>query len=346
MTGESADSMRCPDAGPPPGSSVLVTGATGFTGSLLTRRLVARGAHVTALVRPGSSVAHLSDAGVTWVRGEISDGDLIAEAMRGKQYVFHVAAAYRRVGLSEDEYRRVHVTSTMRLAERAARVAGFKRFVHVSTIGVHGSISDPPANELSPLRPGDAYQRTKAAAESWIRDFAAAEGLPCTIMRPCGIYGPGDRRLWKLFRIVQLGVFPIVGRGRHLYHLIHVEDLVTALMLAAVHPNAIGESFIVGNREWTSLDHMASVIAGSLGRRVRLVYLPVAPFVVCAAACEVICRPLGLAPPLHLRRVGFFTKDRAFDTSKLRRVLGFAPLRGNDEGLADTTRWYVDHGWL
>ena len=342
MIGERTDAI----AGPLSGSSVFVTGATGFTGSLLTRRLVARGTHVTALARSGSRIAHLADLDITWVRGNIGDGTLIAEAMRGKHYVFHLAAAYRRAGLTEAEYQRVHVTSTRQLAEQAARVVGFRRFVHVSTIGVHGDISDPPANELSPFRPGDAYQRTKAAAEVWLRDFAATKGLPCTIVRPCGIYGPGDRRLWKVFRIAQLGVFPIVGRGRHLYHLIHVEDLVTALLLAAVHPSAVGESFIVGNREWTTLEHMARVIAGALGRRVRLVYLPVAPFVLFAAACEAICRPLGLEPPLHLRRVGFFTKDRAFDTSKLYRLLGFAPARSNDEGLVDTTRWYVDHGWL
>ena len=346
MTGESTDASARSDAGPPPGSPVLVTGATGFTGSVLTRRLVARGARVTALVRPGAGVGHLADAGITWVRGDIGDGALVAEAMRGQRYVFHLAAAYRRAGLPEAEYRRVHVTSTMRLAEHAARVAGFRRFVHVSTIGVHGDVSDPPADERSPFRPGDVYQRTKADGELRIRDFAEAEGLPTTIMRPCAIYGPGDRRLWKLFRMARLGVFPLIGRGRRLYHLIHVEDLVTALLLAAGHPGAIGESFIVGNREWTTLDHMVRVVARALGRRVRFVRLPAAPVVACAAACEAVCRPLGLEPPLHLRRVAFFTKDRAFDTSKLNRVLRFVPARGNDDGLTDVARWYVNHGWL
>lgn len=346
MTGTCNGVARRQEDGPAPGSAVLVTGATGFTGSVLTRRLVERGARVTALARQGSRVSHLAGADVSWIRGEIGDGALIAEAMRGKQYVFHLAAAYRRAGLSEAEYWRVHVTGTKRLAERAAQQAGFRRFVHVSTVGVHGNVSDPPADERSPMRPTDAYQRTKAAAECWIRDFASVEGLPCTVIRPCGIYGPGDRRLWKLFRIAQLGVFPAVGRGRRLYHLIHLEDLVTALLLAAVHPGAVGETFIVGNREWTTLDHMARVIGGALGRRVRFVRLPVAPFIAGAAACEAICRPLGLEPPLHRRRVSFFTKDRAFDTSKLRRTLGFAPAIGNDEGLVDTARWYLDNGWL
>ena len=338
--------MNDQDPGPAPGSSALVTGATGFTGSLLTRRLVARGVRVTALTRPGSSIAHLAGIDVTWIRGDISDGDVIAGAMRGMHYVFHLAAAYRTARLPESEYERVHVTSTLRLAEQAARVAGFRRFVHVSTIGVHGDVDDPPGDESSPIRPGDSYQRTKAAAELRIRSFADGEGLPCTIIRPCGIYGPGDRRLWKLFRIAKFGVFPIIGRGRGLYHLIHVEDLVAALLLAAVHPDAVGQTFIAGNRDWTTLEQMVRTVGRALDRRVRFVHLPAAPFVVLAGACEAVCRPLGLEPPLHRRRIGFFTKDRAFDTSKLRRTLGFTPARGNEDGLEETARWYVNHGWL
>ena len=333
-------------AAPPAGASALVTGASGFTGSALVRRLVERGVRVTAIARPGSRLDHLADADVTWVRGEVDDAETIAAAAAGAEYVFHLAAAYREARRSEADYRRVHVTSTERLAACVARRSGFRRFVHVSTIGVHGHIADPPADEHAPFRPDDDYQRTKAAAEEWLHEFAAAERLPYTVIRPCAIYGPGDRRLWKLFRLVQWGVFPLLGRGRGLYHLIHVEDLVTALMRAAVHPAAAGESFIAGNPEWTTLEHIARVIAGALGRRVRVVRLPAAPFTVAAAACEAACRPLGFEPPLHRRRVAFYTKDRAFDTSKLRRMLGFTPAHETDAGLIETARWYVDQGWL
>ena len=91
---------------------------------------------------------------------------------------------------------------------------------------------------------------------------------------------------------------------------------------------------------------MAHVIAGALGRRVRVVRLPAGPFRMAAAGCELACRPFGLDPPLHRRRVAFYTKDRAFDTSKLRQILGFTPERGTDAGLVETARWYVDQGWL
>ena len=333
-------------AAPPAGATALVTGATGFTGSLLVRRLVERGVRVTALVRPDSRLDHLADLDVVWVRGEIDDEAAIARATARAEYVFHLAAAYREAKCSEADYRRVHVTSTKLLAAGVARAPGFRRFVHVSTIGVHGHIAHPPGDERTPFRPDDDYQRTKAAADEWVRRFADAEGFACTVIRPCAIYGPGDRRLWKLFRFVQFGLFPLLGRSRGLYHLVHVEDLVTSLLRAAVHPRAAGESFIAGDPEWTTLEHMAQVIAGALGRRVRVVRLPAGPFRMAAAGCELACRPFGLDPPLHRRRVAFYTKDRAFDTSKLRRILGFTPVHGTDAGLVETARWYVDQGWL
>lgn len=336
-----------PTAGPPPGASALVTGASGFTGSVLVRRLVERGVRVTAIARRGSKVDHLADLQVAWVRGEIDDADTVARAAAdGTEYVFHLAAAYREARASRATCRRVHVDGTKRLASRAARLPGCKRFVHVSTVGVHGHIADPPADEEAPFRPDDDYQRTKAEAEQWLRAFARTEALPCTVVRPCAIYGPGDRRLWKLYRMAQGGVFPVLGAGRRLYHLIHVDDLVAALLRAAVHPAAAGETFIAGNPEWTTVEHMVQVIGGVLGRRVRIVRLPAAPFRLAAAACEALCRPFGIEPWLHRRRVAFFTKDRAFDTSKLRRVLGFTPGRGTDDGLAETARWYVEQGWL
>lgn len=332
--------------GPPPGSSALITGATGFTGSVLVRRLVERGVRVTAIARAESRLDDLADLDVAWVRGEVDDPTVIDAATAKVDYVFHLAAAYREARRTTDDYWKVHVTSTERIAARVARRPGFKRFVHVSTVGVHGHVEDPPADEHAPFRPDDDYQRTKAAAEQWLHRFARAEGLPYTVIRPCAIYGPGDRRLGKLFRMAQWGVFPLLGWSRGLYHLVHVEDLVAVLMLAAIHPAAAGEAFIAGHSEWTTLERMARVIAGALGRRVRVFRLPVLPFQAAAAACEAACRPFGLEPPIHRRRVAFYTKDRAFDTSKLQRVLGFTPERSTDDGLIDTTHWYVDHGWL
>jgi nucleoside-diphosphate-sugar epimerase len=118
------------------------------------------------------------------------------------------------------------------------------------------------------------------------------------------------------------------------------------MMIGAGHESAVGEEFIVGNPEATTLEDVARTVGRALGHRVRVIRLPVWPFFAAAAACEAVCRPFGLEPPLYRRRVAFYTKDRAFDTRKLREVLGYSVRYSNEEGISQTTRWYRAQGWL
>ncbi len=328
------------------GAQVLVTGATGFTGSVLVRHLTAAGARVRAIARPSSRVEALADLDIEWVRGQVYDRSTVRTAAAGVHYVFHLAAALREARSSEDIYRRVHCTSTRLLAEAAAQTPGFKRFVHVSTIGVHGHITHPPANETAPFHPDDGYQRTKAEAEQWFRTYASMRGVPHVVIRPCAIYGPGDRRLLKLFQMAARGAVPMLGHSRGLYHLIHVEDLAGVVIRSAVHPAARNEVFIAGSQTAVTLTGIVRIIERTLGRRVRIVRVPAWPFFALAAVCETVCRPLRLEPPLYRRRVAFYTKDRAFDTRKLQDVLGYTPLFTDEAGLSQTTRWYLAQGWI
>lgn len=330
----------------PEGCTVLVTGATGFTGRVLLRKLCAMPVRVRALARESSSRAELEALPVEWVTGQVYDEKAVAQAMQGVQYIFHVAAAFRSPGIGEDEYRRVHAVSTRLLAEAALRQPDFHRMVHVSTVGVHGHIANPPAAETAPFAPGDLYQTTKAEAETWLHEFARAHRLPYSVIRPAAIYGPGDRRLLKVFKMASAPVFPLLGRGKCLYHLIHVDDLTDAFLLAATHPRALGEAFICGNPAATPLLEMGQIIADELHCPFRPVRLPATPFFWAAAVTEAICKPLHVPPPLYRRRVAFFTKDRSFDTQKIRNRLGFASRWSNEEGLRATARWYVRHHWL
>ncbi len=330
----------------PAGTRVLVTGATGFTGTVLVRRLVGMGLDVRAIARESSDLAALEDLDITWFRGDVFDPETVREACAGVTHIFHVAAAFRVSGIADSVYHDVHVTSTQLLAQAALEQPGFKRFIHVSTVGVHGHIENPPANEETPFHPGDIYQETKAEAETWLHAFAAEQNLPYTVIRPAAIYGPGDTRLLKLFKMAMRPVFVLLGSGKCLYHLIHVEDLVGAMILAATATSALGEAFICGNPASMTLEGIGRIAAETLGHKVRVVRLPAWPVFLAADLCEAICRPLHLKPPLYRRRVAFFTKDRSFDTSKLRDVLGYTCRHTNEEGIADTARWYREHGWL
>jgi len=179
---------------------VLVTGATGFTGGHLARALASGGYAVRAFVRDPAQAASFSDfPGIEPAVGTLEDRASLDRAVRGIDVVYHIAAIYRQAGLPDARYRAINATAVRSVIEAAA-AAGAKRVVHCSTVGVHGDVEHPPANEDAPLRPGDVYQETKVEGEAVARAAAADTGLEVVIARPTGIYGPGDRRLLKLFR--------------------------------------------------------------------------------------------------------------------------------------------------
>lgn len=330
----------------PAGTPVLVTGATGFTGIVLTRKLVEAGLKVSAVARESSNLAPLSDLEITWFRGDVFDEKVMRQAVDGQEYVFHVAAAFREAKSTEQDYWNVHVRSTQIICEEVLKNPEFKRYVHVSTIGVHGHIKNPPATEESRFSPGDGYQRTKLQAEEWLNGYATANRLPYTIIRPAAIYGPGDQRLLKLFKMALKPFFLLLGNGKCMYHLVHVDDLTNTFIIAATHPHALGETFISGANEPIAIADIARIVAEHFSKKIRVIRLPIGPFFLAADICEAICKPLRIEPLIYRRRVAFYSKDRQFDVSKMRNILEYVPRHGNKEGIIETADWYVEQGWL
>jgi dihydroflavonol-4-reductase len=323
----------------------LVTGATGFTGGHLARRLAARGDAVRALARNPAAGAELTAAGIAVVAGDLREAATLAHATAGVDVVYHIAALYRQAGLSDDTYRAVNATAVRQLIEAAAR-NGVRRVVHCSTVGVHGDIERPPANEDAPLAPGDVYQATKLEGEQLAREAGARSGVEVTIVRPTGIYGPGDRRLLKLFRGVARRRWITLGRGEIYYHLTYIDDLVDGLLLSGEHPAAANRTYILAGGEVTTLNALVALVADVAGVPPPRLHLPVWPVWTAGAVCEALCAPLGVEPPLYRRRVDFFTKSRAFDISRARGEIGYAPRVGLREGIGRTLDWYRQHAWI
>ena len=327
---------------------VLVTGATGFTGGHLARHLASRGDEVRALVRAGSAAAArqaLAAAGVQLIEGDLRDRASLERACAGVEVVYHIAAIYRQAGLRDEEYRAVNAGAVRDVIVVAAR-GGARRVVHCSTVGVHGDVEHPPANEDAPLRPGDIYQQTKLEGEEAARDAGRSAGIEVVIARPTGIYGPGDRRLLKLFRGVARRRFVVLGNGRIFYHLTYIDDLVEGFRLCGEVPAAAGRTYILAGGEVTTLDELIGLVAEEARVARPKLRLPVWPFWIAGAVCETICAPLGIEPPIYRRRVDFFTKSRAFDISRARAELGYAPRVTLREGIRRTLDWYRDAGWL
>lgn len=323
---------------------ILVTGATGFTGGALARELRRRGHTVRALVRNAAAAADLAKAGMELVEGDIRDSAAVASAAEGCRSIYHIAAVFRTAGHPDSYYHDVNVGGTLNVLN-AARKHGVERIVHCSTIGVHGDVEVIPCTEDGPLAPGDIYQRTKLIGEQMALE-AFNKDLNGVVFRPASIYGPGDLRLLKMFKAIHRRQFLMIGDGKTLWHPVYIDDLVNGIILCGTVDAALGNVFILAGDRYMSLNEWTATIAGAVNRPVPRLRIPYFPIKMAAIACEAVCKPLGVEPPLHQRRAGFFVKNRAFDISRARDVLGYRPQVSIAEGVQKTAEWYFREGHL
>jgi nucleoside-diphosphate-sugar epimerase len=210
---------------------------------------------------------------------------------------------------------------------------------------VHGDIASPPGDENSPITPADYYQETKFQGEQEVARLVA-RGLPATILRPMAIYGPGDpARFLFLFRAARRGRFLMFGDGRTFYHPLYIDNLVDAFELAGEQPGR-GEVYLIGDERYYTLDDLVKAVGVSLEVDVKITHLPFLPLWVASVACEAVCTPLGIEPPLFRRRADWFRQNRAFSIDRAKTGLGYVPRVDLPTGLARTAAWYRQHGYL
>ena len=192
--------------------------------------------------------------------GDLTDTDSLRRALEGVEVVYNIAALYREAGRPVAEYRAVNAVAVGQIVE-LAKAAGARRVVHCSTVGVHGDVEHPPANEDAPLRPGDVYQETKLEGEQIGRESARRAGIELVIARPSGIYGPNDRRLFKIFGAVAQRRFVMLGSGANYYHVTYIDDLCDGFMLCGSVPAAAGRTYILAGAEVTTLRELVDITA-------------------------------------------------------------------------------------
>ncbi len=323
---------------------VAISGATGFLGSHLLRRFLADGHSVAALARSADKTSQLPD-GTETIVADINDGEAVARLVDRADVVIHTVSNFRVASGPPESYRRINVEGTLNILEAACK-ANVRRFVHCSTIGVHGHVAVTPGDEEAPYNPGDLYQETKLEAEQLVRSRVGTTGTEIVVVRPCSMYGPGDLRMLKMFRMLAKGRFFKVGPCRENFHAGFIDDVVEAFVAAATQPGIDGEVFIVGGDRFVPLDEYIDTAARAVGADPPKLRLPYGAMHAAAWACERVCVPLRVEPPLHVRRVRFFRNNRAFSIEKARRVLGYEPRVALEEGMGRTVEWYRSSGLL
>ncbi len=320
----------------------LITGGTGFIGSRLALRCHEAGEQVRVLGRlnthaEGQNTEELERKGIEFVDGSVTDPEAVGRACGGIEVVYHLAAAQHEANVPDSYFYEVNVDGTRTVLEKAVE-CGVSRFVHGSTIGVYGIGTDGPVTDDSPLEPDNIYGITKLEGEKVVRSYF--NRLPIAIARIAETYGPGDRRLVKLFKGIARKRFFMIGNGENLHALVHIDDLIDGLRLAATRGEATGKTFVLAGSEAISTNDMVGGIAEALQVRRPKLRVPLWPLMAAAVAMESTLKPLGIQPPLHRRRMNFFVKSFEFTCRMARSTLGYQPKVGIAEGAAATAAWY------
>lgn len=328
---------------------LLVTGATGFIGSRLALHAHRAGIDVIAAGRVDSEIEtqraeELRNAGVRLATGTFDDPEHLRTTLAERDCVIHLAAAQHESHMPDEYFRRINVDGTRALLS-AACDAGVRRFIYGSSIGVYGaSLNDELLDEESALRPENIYTQTKLEAERVTAEFSSK--LDTCVIRISETYGPSDLRLLKLFRAIDRGQFVMLGPGTNRRQCMHVNDVIRVLLLAAHHPNAVGQTFVIAGRQAMTSNEMVQAIAAAMHCRAPSTHVPLWPFNALARVMETVLPPFGIQPPLHGRRLDFFTKSFVFSTTKVQTLLGFQPEIDFVSGAEDTARWYRARGLL
>ncbi len=313
------------------GRTVLVTGGSGYFGSILVDKVLAAGDRVRVL---DVNEPPPRD-GVEVVRGDVRDRSLVTDACDGVDVVLHNVA---QVPLARDRelFWSVNVlgTANVLLAARDQRV---EKVVHTSTSAIYGIPAQNPVDEESPAAPLEAYGRAKLEAETLCRE-AAASGLDVTIVRPRTILGHGRLGIMAmLFELVDEGAPVLVLDGGHnRYQFVHGDDLADACLLASRRPGST--SYNIGAREFGSMRETLEALCEHAGTGARVRSMPSAP----ARVGMQVASTIGLAPfaPYHWLLYG---ESLWFDTSKAESELGWSPTHTNISMVIESFEWWRGH---
>ena len=330
----------------------LVTGATGFIGHHLVKRLTERGQQVSCLVRRDSDRSGVEGFDPNYCIGDVTDLNSLRRALHGVDVVYHLAGLTK--SLRSDELMRVNELGTRNLSLACAERTSAPVLVVASSLAAAGpAVSDRPRCETDPPRPVSVYGRSKRAGELAAREFAAQ--VPTTIVRPPIVFGEGDKDGFNLFQgISRLGIHLVPGLRDYQFSAIHASDLAVALTVAAEQGRRIEQPedasgiYFAADEQTVSYAEFGRMIGRSLGRpHAWVVHAPGAAVWTLSAFNELVSQIRGRPHILNLDKAREATAGSwACSSAVLSRETGFRCELSLGERIEQTVDWYVSQGWL
>lgn len=304
---------------------VLVTGAAGFIGARLALHLAAAGVPVRALVRDITHATRVQRGPLELSRGDVTESASLMTALADIDTVFHCAALVTGDALPYEDFHSVNVVGTQNLLSACRAQARELRVVHVSSVGVYGTIArGTVADEAHPTAPRSHYGVSKLAAEQVVL-AAHQAGLPTVIARPMWVYGADSPGVVRLFRLIARQRMLLLGNAGNAIQPLAVDDLVDGLVRCATVPAIEGEIFNFAGPQPMATATLCYNIAQALGVPAPRLRIPLWAAILAARVCEAAYPRAWGKAPINREKLGFFITEHAYSIAKAARVLGWQP---------------------
>jgi nucleoside-diphosphate-sugar epimerase len=327
--------------------NILVTGATGFIGSFVAEKLLAKGYNVRCLIRKTSNLRWLEGKNYELVEGSLSNINSLEKATQDVDYIYHIAGNTSAKNL--DEYIQGNCNGTINLIEAALKNApNLKRFIYVSSQTACGpalSLNNPTIEGL-PLNPITDYGHSKKLAEEAVKSYI--DKLPFTIIRPPAVYGPRDTEIYSIFKMINSRICAYMGFNKKILSLVYVDDLTDGIINSAEATTTLGKTYFITSEEFYDWKDIYNLIKKELNKNFTLnIYLP--HFLVLGAgAISGFIGSFSKKPPVfnYQKGIDFIQQYWICSPKSATKDFGYRQKVSLQQGIKETIKWYKDMKWL
>jgi nucleoside-diphosphate-sugar epimerase len=325
---------------------VLITGGNGFIGSHLVEALYKKDYEIICIVRKSSNLKWIKNIPVKFIYGDITKKESIGNLIKNENidYIYHVAGITKAVNYNL--YEEVNFIGTKNLLDAVSSSPNrIKKFIYLSSLAAAGPSKDGSLiREDFPSHPVSKYGMSKRKGEEIAISYM--ERIPVTIVRPTAIYGPRDRDLLQMFKLIKKGIIPLIGKERYI-DLCHVEDLINGIILAGEKDSSKGNIFFISSGKVYPWSYIGKLSASIMGVKARVVHIPISFLYATAMVSHIWAKIFNNPTIINMDKFKEI-KERYWicDISKAKSCLGYDPKISLEDGFRETFTWYEKNGWL